>query len=112
MEKQSAILPGYSNRSIHENHMDMKKFESSNNPGYKAISDQLWIWVDGIESDPAKPDSGIADAEHVRQKRNMKYTTLEHIHEPFSGSSYEGNVNAGGHVIQGDLSSGNNINIS
>ncbi|KAJ5835667.1 hypothetical protein N7447_001693 [Penicillium robsamsonii] len=50
---QSAILASCPNRSIHGNHMQMTRFNSPQDPGYMAVSNQLWIWVDGIESQQA-----------------------------------------------------------
>ncbi|KAJ6092418.1 hypothetical protein N7467_004387 [Penicillium canescens] len=50
VSNQSAILTSYPNRSIHGNHIQMTKFSSPQDPGYKAVSDQLWLWVSEIES--------------------------------------------------------------
>ncbi|KGO77204.1 hypothetical protein PITC_023280 [Penicillium italicum] len=47
---QSAILPSCQNRSIHGNHMQMTRFSSPMDPGYKAVSNTLWVWVDELEN--------------------------------------------------------------
>ncbi|CAI7655933.1 unnamed protein product [Penicillium pancosmium] len=55
----SAILNNYGNRSIHGNHMQMTRFSGKTDQGYVAVSDQLWAWVEAIESrslpEPATP---------------------------------------------------------
>ncbi|KAI9736938.1 MAG: hypothetical protein M1835_003291 [Candelina submexicana] len=49
--KHSAILSAYGNCGIHANHMDMTKFSSANDAGYRAVSGQLWLWVNEIEEE-------------------------------------------------------------
>ncbi|KAJ5166726.1 uncharacterized protein N7482_005507 [Penicillium canariense] len=47
---QSATLPGYQSRSIHGNHMEMTRFSGPKDPGYVAVSGQLWLWVYELEN--------------------------------------------------------------
>ncbi|KAI9794399.1 MAG: hypothetical protein M1816_005468 [Peltula sp. TS41687] len=43
--KHSAIIPGYSSYGIHANHMDMARFSSSEDDGYKAVCGEIRRWV-------------------------------------------------------------------
>lgn len=45
----SAILPSYNSIGIHKNHMEMAKFSSEEDPGYLAVSTELWRWVRDIK---------------------------------------------------------------
>jgi protein SERAC1 len=47
--KHSAILSAYRCQSIHANHMDMTRFSGANDPGYQAVSGELWLWANEIE---------------------------------------------------------------
>ncbi|KAL3448019.1 Alpha/Beta hydrolase protein [Aspergillus insuetus] len=46
----SAILPSYNSIGIHKNHMDMAKFFDEEDPGYLAVSTEIWRWVKDIKS--------------------------------------------------------------
>jgi hypothetical protein len=46
--QHSAVLPGYNSVGIHKNHIDMCKFESPDDSGYRAVASQLWIWANNI----------------------------------------------------------------
>ena len=46
----SAILPAYNSIGIRKNHMDMTKFTSAEDPGYLAVSTELWRWVKEIKT--------------------------------------------------------------
>ncbi|KAJ5863192.1 hypothetical protein N7455_007260 [Penicillium solitum] len=59
---QSAILPSCQNRSIHGNHMQMTRFSSPKDPGYKAITNTLWIWVDELENQQVPAPVGGANS--------------------------------------------------
>jgi hypothetical protein len=46
----SAILPSYNSIGIHKNHMDMAKFAEKEDPGYLAVSIEIWRWVKDIKT--------------------------------------------------------------
>jgi hypothetical protein len=46
----SAILPAYNAIGIRSNHMDMTKFALEEDPGYLAVSSELWRWAKQIKS--------------------------------------------------------------
>ncbi|KAL2796248.1 hypothetical protein BJX66DRAFT_336262 [Aspergillus keveii] len=46
----SAILPSYNSIGIRKNHMDMAKFSDEEDPGYLAVSTEIWRWVKDIKS--------------------------------------------------------------
>ncbi|MCJ1388179.1 hypothetical protein MMC18_001024 [Xylographa bjoerkii] len=73
VEGPSAILPRYSSRGINANHMGMTKFASSQDAGYKAISDRLWIWADEIKESLGKNPVGL---DTMRAKRTEKFETI------------------------------------
>ncbi|CAG8897091.1 unnamed protein product [Penicillium egyptiacum] len=82
---QSAILASCPNRSIHGNHMQMTKFSSCQDPGYMAVSNQLWVWVDAIES-----QQGPVSMEAGNRKPRSGYFI-----ESSGGPVMLGNMNAG-----------------
>jgi hypothetical protein len=46
--RDSAVLPGVANAqsaAIHANHIDMVKFASAEDPGYKVVSQHLQLWA-------------------------------------------------------------------
>lgn len=86
----SAILNNYGNRSIHGNHMQMTRFSGKTDQGYVAVSDQLWAWVETIESrslpEPATPVTN-----------HRKHKTIE---------------SSGGPIFLGNAAAGRDFNIS
>lgn len=50
--KDSAILPGYIPIGIHSNHMEMTKFDSEDDPGFRAITGELRRWIKGLTVAP------------------------------------------------------------
>jgi len=44
-------LSAYPNRGIHANHMDITRYSDPQDAGYRAVSDQLWLWVNDIETE-------------------------------------------------------------
>ncbi|KFG80287.1 hypothetical protein MANI_027426 [Metarhizium anisopliae] len=46
--KDSAIIPGYTSIGIHGNHMDMTKFEDSNDAGFVAVAGELSRWCEEV----------------------------------------------------------------
>jgi protein SERAC1 len=69
--EKSAILEQYSNLSIHGNHMDMTKFSSNTDNGYRAVCGVLKDWVDQIER--AVPEG----VQTVEQSRNLQKNAIE-----------------------------------
>lgn len=59
MPKHSAILPGYIPIGIHANHVEMTKFATLDDPGFKAVCGELRRWskqlrgLDGHQSNAA-----------------------------------------------------------
>lgn len=54
---ESAILPGYVPIGIHQNHMDMTKFEREDDPGFTAVAGELRRWVKELS---APSEAGVA----------------------------------------------------
>lgn len=86
VEDHSAILSGYSNRSIHADHMGMTKFGGNRDPGYVAVSEQLWLWVHTLEDLEAK-----AQAASVRTQQQQQQRTID----SGGGPIFLGSVTAG-----------------
>lgn len=100
--RHSAILTRYNNQSIHANHVGMTKFGSSEDQGYRNIRDQLRIWAIEIESG--------ANASAAQQP---SYSGGTPGRSGRSSYIYSGFVNCnGGQVIQGNLVSSGNLNLS
>ena len=97
----SAILARYANESVHANHMDMTKFGSANNKGYRDVSDTLWIWA----NDAAKQSlSAHPTTETIRGIREGRLGRTQNV--------FAGKVNSGGGpVMQGNqISEGSIVN--
>ncbi len=62
--KHSAILPAYTSVAIRANHMDMPKFSSAQDPGYQAISNELWRWARDLDR-PQAASPFTSDAYNV-----------------------------------------------
>ncbi|KAJ5903949.1 hypothetical protein N7504_006332 [Penicillium tannophilum] len=86
VEDHSAILSGCSNRSIHADHMGMTKFGGNRDPGYVAVSEQLWLWVHTLEDLEAK-----AQAASVRTQQQQQQRTID----SGGGPIFLGSVTAG-----------------
>ena len=54
MSKKSATMSGYTSISIHSNHMEMTKFQSSDDPGFESIAEELRRWVKKLQTTPGK----------------------------------------------------------
>ena len=100
--RHSAILTRYNNQGIHANHVEMTKFGSSEDQGYRNIRDQIRIWALEIES---VVNAGYLQ-QHSGQGRNLGSSVgISHI--------YSGSVNSnGGQVIQGNLTSSGDLNLN
>lgn len=100
--RRSPISTRYNNQGIHANHVEMTKFGSSEDQGYRNIHDQIRIWALEIES--------VVNAGHLQQHssqgRNLGSSGVtSHI--------YSGSVNSnGGQVIQGNLKSSGDLNLN
>ncbi|KAH7329701.1 hypothetical protein B0I35DRAFT_404883 [Stachybotrys elegans] len=57
--KDSAILPAYNYIGIHNNHMDMTKFNCDKDSGYLAVSAEILRWVREIQEQPASRLQGF-----------------------------------------------------
>lgn len=102
--RHSAILSRYNNQGIYANHVDMTRFASRMDQGYRNICGQLRIWALEIEG----AGSGGAQQPILEESKSGNA-------RPFAASShvYSGTINSyGGHVIQGNLSSSGDINMS
>ncbi|KAF2745974.1 hypothetical protein M011DRAFT_405378, partial [Sporormia fimetaria CBS 119925] len=85
--RQSAILTGYPNASIHQNHSNMTKFSGDRDAGYVRVRDQLWIWVDAainktrpqedaqLTQTLAQAHSEPGSVDRVRNKSNITEPT-------------------------------------
>jgi hypothetical protein len=96
--RQSAILPAYPSASIHQNHSDMTKFASANDPGFIRVRDQLWLWTEAVRVKNMSTrgeevgDSTVRESkDSARQPRNIN--------------------SGGGPLFMGNLSAGRDINM-
>lgn len=97
--RHSAILPRYNNQGIHANHVNMTKFSSPEDQGYRSIRDQLLIWAMEIKS--GGEAGGVTDVDGAKQA------------DRGSSHVYSGSVDArGGQVIQGSLTSSGDLNLN
>lgn len=104
----SAILPGYQKSCIHDNHMDMTKFKSANDPGYDAVSGQLWLWTDAIEKRMETHNAEPPSRKEIRDlRRDKSYGTMQDILSPM----YSGSVNAGRSSFQGNAHVGGDFSM-
>ncbi|KAH7118589.1 hypothetical protein B0J13DRAFT_651721 [Dactylonectria estremocensis] len=98
--KHSAILPAYNHKGIHDNHMGMTKFSTSEDQGYLDISAEIRRWVREINnlghnqfststtSSPQPPPPLAQLAGNV-----VTGTFNNHAGgKVFSGSNFQGNV--------------------
>jgi hypothetical protein len=99
--------------------MEMTRFSGANDPGYQAVSGELWLWANEVEeqlaskplqAQPAKSES-FPNSDDLREKRGKKFATMADITGE-SGSSpvYSGNFNSGGGpIFAGKQSAGRDI---
>lgn len=90
VEDHSAILSGCSNRSIHADHMGMTKFGGNRDPGYVAVSEQLWLWVHTLEDLEAQ-----AQAASVRTQPQPHQHQQQRTIDSGGGPIFLGSVTAG-----------------
>lgn len=78
VEDHSAILSGCSNRSIHADHMGMTKFSGNRDPGYVAVSEQLWLWVHTLEDLEAQAQAASMRAQPLpQQQQHQQQRTID-----------------------------------
>lgn len=91
----------------------MTKFSSSKDPGYVAVSDQLWLWVDALQKQSeahakvTAPDWRIP-LEELRDKRKRLETTQETGGFQYAGYTFSG----GGPVFNGNQNVGRDFNFN
>jgi hypothetical protein len=81
--------------------MDMTKFSSSEDPGYLAVSTELWRWARDLKSSvtPMQPATSIDPAAANAQARPVG--AEQHPQERALLSESEDRVYQGGNLIQG-----------
>lgn len=90
--------------------MDMTKFSRRDDPGYKAVSGLLWLWVSEIESEilGMKEETLVPSKEEVRDLRVRRFGAMSDVDE----MNFSGTVNSvGGPVIIGGQRAGRDVNI-
>jgi hypothetical protein len=63
--QDSAILPGYIAIGIRDNHMDMARFVSTDDPGFVAVCGELRRWVKGLGAVRNGPESRPVTGQHT-----------------------------------------------
>ncbi|KAJ5663921.1 hypothetical protein N7507_004652 [Penicillium longicatenatum] len=89
VEDHSAILSGCSNRSIHADHMEMTKFGSNRDPGYVAVSQQLWLWIYTLEESKAQAQAAPVSTTQLQPHQQ------QHTIDSGGGPMFLGSVTAG-----------------
>jgi len=107
-------LSAYGNRGIHGDHMGMTKFRDEHDPGFVAVSSQLWLWTNEIEETNQSVRwetlTQDLDAIEARTVYGKTFRTIQGIKggeaqvfasniETGGGSVFQGNASA-----QGDFS--------
>jgi hypothetical protein len=87
--------------------MDMVRYASKSDPGYIAVSDQLWIWVDEITQSSA---SSLPPLDEIRQARQAMFGGDQGDGSQFivrgSINSGGGSVFVGNQTASGDITNG------
>lgn len=91
----------------------MTKFSSAKDPGYIAVSDQVWLWVHTLQKAAEARAKAAAAAqesvEEIRKRRNERFASMQDF---ASGPQYSGAVySGGGPVFLGNQSAGRDLNI-
>jgi pimeloyl-ACP methyl ester carboxylesterase len=65
--RESAVLSGYNSISIHGNHRNMVRFNSSDDPGLRSLVRELSRWIDAVRdtSSVPAPRAQLTDIGHV-----------------------------------------------
>jgi len=116
--KSSAILPAFPCQGIHANHMDMAKFSSRNDVGFRAVCDQLSVFLDDLANGSATSSQvsntpmgatrhGVSPKRaHLAKLQEQEITSQTpnlHPQGAIQGHVYSGTVNSGGGpVFQGN----------
>ena len=67
--QDSAVIPGYIVIGIHENHVDMARFGSTDDPGFLAICGELRRWVKEVKREPAHDSDDKREGDTGTQPR-------------------------------------------
>ncbi|KAI4087438.1 MAG: hypothetical protein LQ344_006774 [Seirophora lacunosa] len=109
--RHSAILSRYGNQGVHANHVGMTRFADRMDQGYQNVCNQLRIWALEIESDARPVHVQQLGSEQLDFRRGNRFGDVRRIEGP--SHVYSGPVSSyGGQVIQGNLTSSGNINLS
>jgi hypothetical protein len=72
----SATIEGWQTpRTIHANHMDMTRFVSDEDPGYKAFSAEISRWIESFETPIITPAMLLAGRADIGEPIDLKVTT-------------------------------------
>jgi hypothetical protein len=80
--------------------MDMVRYASKSDPGYIAVSDQLWIWVDEITQSSASSLPPLDEIRQARQGDGSQFIVRGSINSG-GGSVLVGNQTASGDITNG-----------
>lgn len=106
MQPDSASIEGWqTSRAIHANHMDMTKFTSGEDPGYKAVSAEIARWIKDFDKpsiSPTVPADGNARDSMVISQNHPVTAVPGNLNQ--GGNTFSGtNVTYGGKVYQGNF---------
>jgi hypothetical protein len=87
--KQSAILPGYNNQPVHNNHMGIARYAGRDDSGYIMVSGRLWLWNQQLEEKIASRGRRLGQLD--RAAGNVTY--LGAVNVTGTGSVFQGNGN-------------------
>ncbi|EUC44643.1 hypothetical protein COCMIDRAFT_27072 [Bipolaris oryzae ATCC 44560] len=88
--RESSILPGYPNISIHSNHSDMTKFSGELDSGYIRLRDQLWLWIQAFNK--TKGVSAVSEQSQVQARDTPQDRSAVSSN---GGAIFMGSVSAG-----------------
>ncbi|KAI4113334.1 MAG: hypothetical protein LQ345_005661 [Seirophora villosa] len=109
--RHSAILSRYGNQGVHANQVGMTRFADRMDQGYQNVCNQLRIWALEIESDARPGHVEQLSSEELDFRRRNRFEDVRRIEGP--SHVYSGPVSSyGGQVVQGNLASPGNINLS
>lgn len=79
----------------------MTKFSGPNDPGFKAVSGRLWLWIDEIDTASQNTTLHDPDPDGIRQKREKKFAIMrDFLGDGGGGKSMQfGHVDSGGGAV-------------
>lgn len=77
--------------------MEMARFHGAQDPGYVAVSSQLWLWCNAIQE--SRPS-----VETIREKRNRRFGELHDVAPTV--------ISGGGPVFMGNQTAGRDFNVN